>query len=269
MSDRERMAIYPEDIYVATDKGQEELRRGSTTLTPAELEILVLMDAKLTAKQIWDKLPHLEEWEIGSLIPKLIREGYAQMATFEDQDNLDFSYFFDADKTVPSAEMLAQAHKEAESGAPELAREGYYVSITRRHAGLLPRDPKVKPVVLAIEDDPGVSMLLTQVLKMEGYEPRTAKNRAEVLAALRHLPSPDLVLLDIHLPDANGFEILERMKQHPVLKAIPVIMLTGEATRESVAKGLADGADGYMTKPFDVAILRKGIRNVLGLAPAA
>jgi DNA-binding response OmpR family regulator len=57
-----------------------------------------------------------------------------------------------------------------------------------------------------------------------------------------------------------------RMKQHPALKAIPVIMLTGEATRESVMRGLAGGADGYVTKPFEVAMLLTGIRSVLGIA---
>jgi two-component system OmpR family response regulator len=73
------------------------------------------------------------------------------------------------------------------------------------------------------------------------------------------------VLLDVRLPDANGFDILLRMKQHPALKSIPVIMLTGEATRESVMRGLAGGADGYVTKPFELAILLNAVRSVLGL----
>jgi two-component system, OmpR family, response regulator len=261
----EHMPVYPYDIYTVTEKGRQELSRGSTTLTANELEILVLMDAKTTAKEILERLPHIEEWDIVTLIPKLIREGYAALASIAEQDNLDFSYFFDAEKTVPNAEVLAQAQLEADAGAPALQRDGYYVSIARRKSDAPHPAPNKRISVLAIEDDPHISALLVQVLKLEGYEARTAMNRAEVLEALRHLPSPDLVLLDIHLPDANGFEILERMKQHPVLTDIPVIMLTGDATRESVSRGLADGADGYITKPFDVAILRKGIKTVLGL----
>jgi two-component system, OmpR family, response regulator len=261
----EHMPVYPYDVYAVTEKGRQELNRGSTALSANELELLVLMDARSTAKEILERLPNMQEWDVVTLIPKLIREGYAAHASIAEQEDLDFSYFFDAEKTVPTAELLARAEQEADTGAPVLQRDGYYVSITRRNSALPPPAAGAHITVLAIEDDPHILALLVQVLKMEGYEPRTAANRAEVLAALRRLPSPDLVLLDVNLPDANGFEILERMKQHPALLAIPVIMLTGEATRESVKRGLAEGADGYITKPFDVAILRKGIKYVLGL----
>jgi DNA-binding response OmpR family regulator len=74
-----------------------------------------------------------------------------------------------------------------------------------------------------------------------------------------------MVLLDVTLPDTNGFDILARMRQHPQLKSIPVIMLTGRANREDVMRGLAGGADGYITKPFDRDVLLTGIRAVLGL----
>jgi two-component system, OmpR family, response regulator len=148
---------------------------------------------------------------------------------------------------------------------PALQRDGYYVSITR-HTAQEPRTSGPGEIlVLSIEDDPGIAQLLQQVLKQAGYATRAASNRAEVVAALRKLPSPDLVLLDVMLPDANGFDILASIKQHPALKAVPVIMLTGEATRDNVFRGLALGANGYITKPFDLDILRGGIKNVLGL----
>jgi DNA-binding response OmpR family regulator len=67
------------------------------------------------------------------------------------------------------------------------------------------------------------------------------------------------------LPDVNGFDILQRLKAHPALKAVPVIMLTADAARESVMRGLAGGADGYITKPFERAKLLGGVRAVLGL----
>lgn len=264
----EYMPVYPFDVFSVTEKGRQELNSGSTSLTPNELELLVLMDSKASAKEILQRLPNLQEWDVVTLIPKLIRDGYAAKASIAEQDDLDFSYFFDAEKTVPTAEILEQAEHEAAIGAPALQRDGYYVSIARRDTDALPPAPGARIKVLVIEDEPHISALLMQVLKLEGYETRTAANRAEVLAALRHLPSPDLVLLDIRLPDANGFEILERMKQHPVLLHIPVIMLTGDATRESVRRGLAEGADGYITKPFDLGILRKAVKHVLGLDQA-
>jgi two-component system, OmpR family, response regulator len=71
------------------------------------------------------------------------------------------------------------------------------------------------------------------------------------------------------LPDADGFDILLRVRQHPVLKDVPVIMLTGKATREAVLKGIAAGADGYITKPFEPHALLRAVRTVLGLPQQA
>jgi DNA-binding response OmpR family regulator len=92
-----------------------------------------------------------------------------------------------------------------------------------------------------------------------------AANREGITAALRLAPKPDVVLLDVTLPDIDGFEVLLRMKQHPVMKTIPVIMMTAKATREAVLKGLACGADGYITKPFDVDVISNAVKSVLGL----
>jgi DNA-binding response OmpR family regulator len=74
-----------------------------------------------------------------------------------------------------------------------------------------------------------------------------------------------LVLLDVMLPDADGFEVLLKMRQHPALKVVPVVMLTAKATRDAVLQGLSGGADGYITKPFDVEVLVKAVKTVLGL----
>jgi two-component system OmpR family response regulator len=74
-----------------------------------------------------------------------------------------------------------------------------------------------------------------------------------------------LVLLDVWLTDVNGFDILNKMRQHPVLKKLPVIMLTAEATREAVLKGILGGADGYITKPFQIHPLVKAVKTVLGM----
>jgi DNA-binding response OmpR family regulator len=71
------------------------------------------------------------------------------------------------------------------------------------------------------------------------------------------------------LPDADGFDILLKMRQHPVLKKVPVIMLTAKATRESVLKGLAGGADGYITKPFEADALITAVNAVMGRPRAA
>jgi CheY-like chemotaxis protein len=86
--------------------------------------------------------------------------------------------------------------------------------------------------ILAIDDDPNVCTLTKMYLKLEGLRTRMATNRAEIVAAFRQAPLPDLVLLDVGLPDVNAFDVLAKLRQHPVLKNVPVIMVTASATRE-------------------------------------
>jgi DNA-binding response OmpR family regulator len=102
-------------------------------------------------------------------------------------------------------------------------------------------------------------------MQLDGYEMRFAGNREQITAALR-LGKPDLVLLDVTLPDVDGFDVLLRMRQHPVLKTVPILMMTAKATREAVLKGLAGGADGYITKPFEMDVIGHAVKSVLGLA---
>src|SRR5262249_29928679 len=103
----------------------------------------------------------------------------------------------------------------------------------------------------------------------EGFSIRSAVKLDEIEEGLSKDPAPDLVLLDVNLPDTNGFEVLDMMRADSVFKTIPVVMLTVEATREAVLKGLRGGASGYMTKPFAHDILIRAVRAVLGMPAAA
>src|SRR5262249_23634949 len=96
---------------------------------------------------------------------------------------------------------------------------------------LEPRPASQRPTVLVIDDDEDLQKLIKTYFKYEGFTTRQALKADDIVLALREPPPPDLILLDVNLPDANGFEILVRMRQHPVLKGIPVVMLTAEATR--------------------------------------
>jgi two-component system OmpR family response regulator len=115
-----------------------------------------------------------------------------------------------------------------------------------------------------VDDDEHLAKFLHHYLTFEGFDVRVAGSRAEVVAEFRKPPIPDLVLLDVMLPDADGFDILLRIRSHPQLKDVPVIMLTAKATREAVLKGLASGADGYITKPVETESLLQAVRTVLG-----
>lgn len=156
--------------------------------------------------------------------------------------------------------------READTGGFTLERDGFYVSIAR-HA-LKPRTLALGQAlrILLVEDDSDVVSLVSRLLDGAGFAVDAATRREEVVARLRKAPAPDLVLLDVSLPDTIGFDVLARLKQHPVLRAIPVVMLTAEASREAVVCGLAAGADGYLTKPFSRQRLLEDVKAVLGLA---
>jgi DNA-binding response OmpR family regulator len=119
--------------------------------------------------------------------------------------------------------------------------------------------------VLAIDDDPDICNLLKLYLKFEDIDVRTACNRAEVIEQFRSNALPDLVLLDVVMPTINGFDLLGSMRNQTALKGLPVIMLTAESSRGGVLRGITGGADGYVTKPFQIQPLVCAIKAVLGL----
>ena len=164
--------------------------------------------------------------------------------------------------------LTLDSSPEAEGGTSILKKKGYYVRIARRAPARREVTKGWQPTILVVDDDPDLQKLVRTYLSLEGFKMRAALKRDDILVALRQQPPPDLVLLDVQLPDANGFDILAKMRQHPVLKSMPVIMLTAEATREAVLRGLQGGADGYVTKPFEPDMLITAVKAVLGLSLA-
>jgi DNA-binding response OmpR family regulator len=104
-----------------------------------------------------------------------------------------------------------------------------------------------KPVVLAVDDEEKIRRLLKAYLDRSGYETLVAGGGAEALSLIE-ARSPDLVLLDLMLPDMSGESVCRNIREHS--PAVPVIMLTAKADEESIIRGLASGADDYITKPF-------------------
>ena len=253
-------------MFVPSDAGREELKSGSTRLPAVAIELLVLFDGKLNLGEVVGKVPGASYADARAMVQTLATERLLELARPELEVNIDFSYFFGAPSaTAPTETVNQSVSAEADHGVAALSLDGYYVSIARRAA--VKHEPAAGSAfaILAVDDDPELQRALKFLLTSEGFLPRIAGNREQIIAALRQLPSPDVILLDVMLPDANGFEILAKVRAHPALKAIPVIMLTGKAKREDVMRGLAGGADGYITKPFDPEILIRGVRAVLGL----
>jgi DNA-binding response OmpR family regulator len=169
----------------------------------------------------------------------------------------------------PPQEKVVAARKEAAKGSPQLARSGFYVAMARNAASLIPPRDGVRHSVLVIEDDMDLLKFVGEVLAKAGFTTRFARNRAEINAELNKPPLPDLVLLDVRLPDADGFNILEKVRNNQKLAKMPVVMMTGRSEVTDIARGLTLGADGYVTKPFKISGLISAVNTVLGLDQSA
>lgn len=112
--------------------------------------------------------------------------------------------------------------------------------------------------VLVVDDDPLNRRILTATLAREGLRTTTASDGEEALAALSQDP-PDVILLDIVMPGIDGFGVLERIKADEASRHLPVIMISGLDDTASVIRALEMGADDFLPKPFDAAILRARI----------
>lgn len=121
---------------------------------------------------------------------------------------------------------------------------------------------EVKPTILVVEDDLDIADMLTAYFRVQGYEV-LAVNWGEdgVRAAQSNLPN--LIILDIRLPDIDGFEVARRLRANRKTKSIPIIFLTEKRERSDKLKGLELKADDYITKPFDIQELRLRVRNAM------
>ena len=180
-------------------------------------------------------------------------------------DDLDFTRPL-APSPPPKPEVVASARTEATTGTPQLARKGFYVAMARHSAGgRVPPRSGEHHSILVIEDDMDLLKLVGEVLTNAGFVTRFARNKAEVRAEFSKTPFPDLMLLDVTLPDTDGFFILDRVRRTPRIATLPVIMMTGRSEVTDLTRGLTLGADGYITKPFRVSALLTAVNTVLGL----
>jgi DNA-binding response OmpR family regulator len=115
--------------------------------------------------------------------------------------------------------------------------------------------------VLVVEDERDVAELLRYNLAKEGYDVQVAAHGADALRAARD-GHPDVILLDIMVPQLNGWEVCRRLKEEPETRAIPIIMVTGRAEEGDKVLGFELGADDYVTKPFSPRELVARVRAV-------
>ncbi|MDP3537603.1 MAG: response regulator [Azonexus sp.] len=118
-----------------------------------------------------------------------------------------------------------------------------------------------KPVILVIDDSPEILVLLERSLAVD-FLVRTAKSGAEGFDLAMKAP-PDLILLDVIIPDTHGFDVFRKLRAAKELRNIPVMFISGSGDLDSVGQGLALGAADYLVKPFNISLTRQRISNLL------
>jgi CheY-like chemotaxis protein len=249
-----------ERIYRLTTTGREAWESQDAAVPADYRRLLWLMDfhghTGLMQKLVRTYSGHiLDEW-----LDELEQLGLIEQVPAGEEVERDFSV--DPDNTV-GLEQSALLREETQKAASDMARTGAYLALDRVRVRQGTPKPVEETVVLIVEDDPDQLALADLRMTMAGYKVRVANSANAFLQSMFDDGAPDLLLLDVELPDGDGFEILTRMRRHKVLNDLPIVMLTSKSDPEAVGKGLALGADGYVTKPYTKNILADVVRRVL------
>ncbi len=127
---------------------------------------------------------------------------------------------------------------------------------------------KAKARILVVEDEDNIAIALDYLLTREGYDQHRIDTGAGAVDLIRDM-RPDLVLLDVMLPEVSGYEICQSVRSDPAICATPILMMTARGSAMERRKGLAMGATGFITKPFELKALREEVRRILADPAAA
>ena len=122
--------------------------------------------------------------------------------------------------------------------------------------------PEVKSTILYVEDNPDNRMLVRRILTAENYKLLEAMNAVQAINLLE-TTTPDLILMDINMPDMDGYTLTTRIRSMPGLERVPILALTANVMRGDKEKTLEAGCDGYIQKPLDVDQLIREIEKFL------
>lgn len=165
-----------------------------------------------------------------------------------------------SDTKVP---LVSLSVDDAAAASRSLSHYGAYLAEGRLNRQSPASKSLSETVVLIVEDDPDQLALADLRVSMAGYAVRVARSQAELHQSLAKEGVPDLLLLDVMLPDGNGFEILSRLRSLPAFATLPIVLLTAKNEPGDIDRGLKLGADGYITKPYSKTVFATLVANVL------
>lgn len=122
---------------------------------------------------------------------------------------------------------------------------------------------RTKPRILVVDDDLALQRLVATLLERAEMQPLQAMNASEAAMILRTPPLPELVILDMMLPEISGIDFLKQMRSHAVYDELPVVILSALADPAQIREGLDAGADRYLTKPYLANNLIRTVQDIL------
>jgi len=250
-------------IYVRTKAGDEALASDDTAIPSDYRRILRLIEGSTHAQVIRGRLRHVADKLLDDWLAELEELGLVSSMAKDVTQELDFQALLASRQGARATQPDDSQRMDVEAAFKEVAEKGAYLAADRikNRAPLARTADRIR--VLIVEDDPDQAALADLRVSMGGYQVRLARNCAELVNEIRTRKAPHIVLLDVMLPDGDGWDILASIRRHPKLAQLPVVMLTSLNEENEVRWGLALGADAYVTKPYSKKILTETIAAVL------
>jgi CheY-like chemotaxis protein len=255
-----------ERIFRRTEAGREAMNSDDAAVPSDYRRLLKLIEqdthidvVRGCLRQYPDRL--IEEW-----LDELVELGYLDHAAPADPLDLDFTAYFGKGPAAAGevlAEDAGKLEKQAQAAGSALSRSGAFFHPERLKNRAASKKKPEDTVVLIVEDDPDQMALADLRVSMAGYRVRVARSAAQLLDELKKDPQLDVLLLDVMLPDGNGFDMLAKFRRHPNFALLPIVLLTAKDQVADIKKGLTLGADGYVTKPYSKSILIDAVSKVL------
>jgi CheY-like chemotaxis protein len=263
---KESVESWPQELILRRTEAGDKALTADAALPAEYRRILAVIEGPTHSDVVRGLLRQFPDSLLADWLSEVEELGFVDSAPADPTLDLDFTGPLNVARPEPKPATPDDTNRllrQALAARRALGRAGAYLSPDR----LRNRQPIAKVPgeisILIVEDDPDQAALANLRVSTAGYSVRIARSCRELVDALRSGTLPDLVLLDVMLPDGNGFDVLTNIRRHPKLALLPVVMLTVLAKPEEVQRGLNLGADGYITKPYSKKILTDTLRSVL------